>query len=267
MPRRYHCRMKSLGLAVVVAVALTLCGCDGKKGEKSEYDTGLKKLTTKDTVVGTGREATKDDAVFVLYKGTFIKDGKQFDSNMDDPESSMPFMVQFKYGGVIQGWLDGIPGMKEGGTRIIDIPYKDAYGDTGRDKIPPKADLRFEIKLLYVLKDSEKNVIDSVDTKVGSGPVAKEGDTVTIHYKGTYLSGKQWDNSRERGDPVTFPLKITEEGMPGLIYGIQGMKAGGVRTLVLPPSMAFGMSGSESVKGNQPIKIVVELLKVNGAGA
>lgn len=259
--------MKSVGWVVFALAALVVSGCSDKKNEKAEYETGLKKLTITDKVPGKGREATKEDTVYVLYKGTFIKDGKQFDSNMDDPEASMPYPVQLQFGGVIKGWMEGLPGIKEGATRVLDVPYTDAYGVTGSDKIPPKADLRFEIKCLYVLKESEKNVIESVDNKPGTGAKAKEGDTVTIHYRGTYLTGKQWDNSRERGDPVTFALKITDECMPGLIYGIQGMKAGGTRTLVLPPSMAFGMTGSESVKGNQPVKIVVELLKVNGQGA
>lgn len=257
--------MRFVGGSALAVMSLLLVGCQGGGASaKSEYDTGLKELVKKDTVVGKGREAAENDVVFVLYRGTFIKDGKQFDANMDDVESKVPFSFAIGQGGVIEGWEKGVVGMKEGGTRMLDIPHKLAYGDAGRDKIPPKADLRFEIKVLYVLKKSEEGVYDVFDDKVGTGPAAKSGDTVTIHYVGTYLTGKVWDDSRERGKPETFPLKVTDEAMPGLIAGIEGMKVGGKRTLVIPPQLAFGAGGTTAVNGNQPLKIVVDLLQVNG---
>ncbi|MFM9872411.1 MAG: FKBP-type peptidyl-prolyl cis-trans isomerase, partial [Fimbriimonadaceae bacterium] len=201
--------MRFAGYASMAVVSLLLVGCQGgDKSEKSEYDTGLKTLVKKDTVEGKGRAVAENDVVFVIYRGTFVKDGKQFDANMDDVESKLPLSFAVGQGGVIKGWEEGVVGMKEGGTRELDIPHKLAYGDAGRDKIPPKADLHFEIKLLYVLKKGEEGVYDVFDDKVGSGAVAKEGDTVTIHYLGTYLTGKVWDDSRQRKQ-VTFPLKVT----------------------------------------------------------
>lgn len=257
--------MRFAGIAAFAITSLLLVACNGgDKKVKSEYDTGLKELTSKDTVEGKGRTVAEKDVVFVLYRGTFIKDGKQFDSNMDNAESKLPLTFAVGQGGVIKGWEEGVIGMKEGGTRELDIPSKLAYGEAGRDGIPPNSDLHFVIKLLYVLKKDEQGVYDLNDDKVGSGSVAKEGDSVTIHYVGTYLTGKVWDDSRERGKEVTFPLKVTAESMPGLIAGIQGMKVGGKRTLVLPPQLVFGMAGTDSVQGNQPVKIVVDLLAVNG---
>jgi FKBP-type peptidyl-prolyl cis-trans isomerase len=262
---RYHWRMRFVGCSAVAVMSLLLAGCNGgDAGAKSEYDTGLKELKIKDTVVGTGRTAEKNDVAFVLYRGTFVKDGKQFDANMDDVESKVPLSFAIGAGGVIKGWEEGIIGMKEGGTRELDVPYKLAYGVAGRDKIPPKSDLHFEIKLLFVLKKGEEGVYDLNDNKVGTGAVAAKGDTVTIHYVGTYLTGKVWDDSRERGNPETFPLVVTDEAMPGLIAGIEGMKVGGKRTLVIPPQLAFGAAGTQAVEGNQPVKIVVDLLAVKG---
>ncbi len=256
--------MRFVGCSALAVASLLLVGCQDSAAKKSEYDTGLKALVKKDNVVGTGREAAVNDMVFVLYRGTFIKDGKQFDANMDDVESKLPLSFVIGAGGVIKGWEDGIVGMKEGGTRELDIPSKLAYGVAGRDKIPPNSDLHFEVKLLYVLKKTDEGVYDLFDDKVGTGPVANAGDTVTIHYVGTYLTGKVWDDSRERKKSVTFPLTVTPEAMPGLIAGIEGMKVGGKRTLVIPPKLAFGMSGTQHVTGDQPVKIVVDLLEVNG---
>lgn len=245
-----------------------MAGCNGgKKAENHTHDTGLKELKTEDTVVGMGLEAKTGDTAYVLYRGTFLSDGKQFDANMDDVESKMPFSFPIGAGAVIKGWDEGVVGMKEGGTRIISVPYELAYGASGSESIPPRADLKFEVKLLFLGRTNDDGRYDFNDDKVGSGPAAKIGDKVEINYVGTYLTGKQWDSSYERGKTVTFPLEITNECMPGLIYGIEGMKAGGKRTLVLSPSMAFGMGGTEVVQGNQPVKIVVELVSVNGAGA
>lgn len=267
---RYHLGMRSSTLVLVAVAALGLYGCnqgnDNGAGAKSEYTTGIKELGITDPVEGTGREVAEGDQVFVLYRGTFLKDGKQFDANMDDPTSAMPFsFTAGPTGGVIEGWQKGLIGMKEGGTRILEVPFMLAYGPQGDgNKIPAAADLKFEIKLLYVMKKGEEGVYDVNDDKVGTGAVAKAGDTVRFHYKGTYLSGKVWDDSRERGEPVDMKMENIEENMPGLVAGLEGMKVGGTRTLVLPPDLAFGMSGNEGLTGSQPIKIVVDLLAVNG---
>lgn len=263
---RYHLAMRAWTIGVIGLLALTAVGCQGKEAVKSEFDTGLKELKKIDEKVGAGREVVAGDTVYVLYRGTLLKNGSQFDANMDDPTAAAPFsFTAGPTGSVIKGWQDGIVGMKEGGRRILEIPHAQGYGAAGSgEKIPPNADLKFEIELLYVLKESERGVYDVSDQKVGTGAEVKEGDTVTIEYKGTYLSGKVFDDSRERGEPLVFKVEDSPEAMPGLIVGIQGMKVGGKRTLVLPPDLAFGLAGTESVQGNQPIKIEIDLIKVNG---
>ena len=104
------------------------------------------KLTKLDIKVGTGPEAKKGDILEVHYTG-WLKDGTKFDSSKDRNE---PFVFPLGAGKVIKGWDKGMVGMKPGGVRKLTIPFEKAYGEAGRGKIPPRAELTFEVELLKI---------------------------------------------------------------------------------------------------------------------
>lgn len=100
---------------------------------------------------GTGAEATKGKTVSVHYTG-WLSDkgekGKKFDSSVD---RGMPFEFVLGRGYVIQGWEEGVQGMKEGEKRLLRIPAALGYGSRGAGAvIPPNAELIFEVELLKV---------------------------------------------------------------------------------------------------------------------
>lgn len=99
-----------------------------------------------DVTVGSGALAGPGKKYTVHYTG-WLRDGTKFDSSVDRKE---PF--EFVQGRrlVIAGWETGFEGMKVGGKRRLFIPYQFAYGETGRDPIPPKAELIFDVELLGV---------------------------------------------------------------------------------------------------------------------
>jgi FKBP-type peptidyl-prolyl cis-trans isomerase FkpA len=99
-----------------------------------------------DVVVGTGAGCTSaKQTVKVHYRGTLL-DGTEFDSSY---RRGQP--VEFALTRLIQGWQEGIPGMKVGGKRKLTIPWQKGYGERGNPPtIPPRADLMFEIELLGV---------------------------------------------------------------------------------------------------------------------
>lgn len=100
-------------------------------------------LIIEDIVVGAGAECPRGATVEVHYKGTLM-DGTKFDSSYDRGES-----IEFPLNDLIQGWQEGIPGMKVGGKRRLTVPYAKAYGERGiPGAIPPRSDLVFEIELL-----------------------------------------------------------------------------------------------------------------------
>ena len=83
-------------------------------------------LVIKDLVVGDGAEAVPGGTVEVHYVGVEYDTGEEFDSSWNRGES-----IEFPLRGLIQGWQDGIPGMKVGGRRQLVIPPEQAYGPTG----------------------------------------------------------------------------------------------------------------------------------------
>jgi FKBP-type peptidyl-prolyl cis-trans isomerase FkpA len=114
------------------------------------YPDGLQYI---DITVGTGALAHSNDAVVVQYTG-WLSDGTSFDSSRT---GGTPFPVDLNANPpqVILGWVEGIPGMKVGGKRMLIIPGPLAYGsagkqdpNTGANIIPPNATLTFEIELL-----------------------------------------------------------------------------------------------------------------------
>jgi FKBP-type peptidyl-prolyl cis-trans isomerase len=104
-------------------------------------------LVIEDLKVGDGAEARAGQQVTVHYVGT-LTDGKKFDSSRDRGKG-----FGFKLGGgqVIQGWDQGVAGMKVGGLRKLTIPPHLAYGERGfPGAIPPNSTLVFEVELLGV---------------------------------------------------------------------------------------------------------------------
>lgn len=102
-------------------------------------------LETEDIVVGDGKEAKDGDTVVMDYVGVLYDDGTEFDSSWDRDQ---PFEFTIGEGMVIQGWDEGIPGMKVGGRRILRIPAEQAYGEAGSPPtIPENATLVFIVDL------------------------------------------------------------------------------------------------------------------------
>jgi len=104
-------------------------------------------LLIEDIRVGTGAEAKAGNTVDVHYVGT-LTNGSKFDSSRD---RGKPFSFPLGAGRVIQGWDQGVAGMKIGGLRKLTIPPHLGYGARGAGGvIPPNATLIFEVELLGV---------------------------------------------------------------------------------------------------------------------
>ena len=101
------------------------------------------------------------------------------------------------------------------------------------------------------------------DLITGTGATATAGKTVTVNYVGVlYKGGKQFDSSWQRNQPFTTALS-TGSVIPGWVQGINGMKVGGRRELIIPPSLGYGAKGSPpTIPANSTLVFVVDLLKV-----
>jgi peptidylprolyl isomerase len=86
--------------------------------------------------------------------------------------------------------------------------------------------------------------LEITDVWEGDGAVAKAGDTVAVHYVGVaYSTGEEFDASWNRGEPLQFRLGVGQV-IAGWDQGVQGMKVGGRRQLVIPPDLAYGDRGA-----------------------
>ena len=139
------------GVASSIAVLVALLAGVASCGKKSPTEpTGTVEII--DLTVGAGPEAMRGRVIAVHYTGWVADDtkpdrkGTQFETSV----GGNPFTFQLGISAVIQGWQDGIPGMRVGGKRRLIIPPGLAYGSTGAGPIPPNATLVFDIDLVAV---------------------------------------------------------------------------------------------------------------------
>jgi len=97
----------------------------------------------------------------------------------------------------------------------------------------------------------------------GDGAVAKAGDRVSVHYVGVAFStGEEFDASWNRGTPLRFQLGAGQV-IPGWDQGVQGMKVGGRRQLIIPPHLAYGDRGAGGrLKPGETLIFVCDLVSV-----
>ncbi len=142
-------------IAIILVFGYILQGAMGNPiGQTSEITTETaqamptEEVQIEELAEGTGDAVVQSgDTVVMHYRGT-LEDGTQFDSSYDRGE---PFTTQIGVGRVIQGWDEGVPGMKVGGKRKLTIPSSLGYGEAGAPPtIPPNATLIFEVELLEI---------------------------------------------------------------------------------------------------------------------
>jgi peptidylprolyl isomerase len=105
--------------------------------------------------------------------------------------------------------------------------------------------------------------LQAVDLTVGDGAEAQPGQTVSVDYVGvSFSTGEEFDASYNRGQPLQFTLDAGQV-IPGWDRGVQGMKVGGRRKLVIPPHLAYGEQGAGGViKPGETLVFVVDLVDV-----
>jgi peptidylprolyl isomerase len=103
--------------------------------------------------------------------------------------------------------------------------------------------------------------LEITDIWEGDGKVASPGDTVQVHYVGvSHSTGEEFDSSWNRGEPLAFRLGAGQV-IAGWDQGVQGMKVGGRRQLIIPPHLAYGDRGAAGViKPGETLIFVCDLV-------
>jgi FKBP-type peptidyl-prolyl cis-trans isomerase len=104
----------------------------------------------------------------------------------------------------------------------------------------------------------------TTDLRTGTGAEATTGRTVTVRYAGWLYSTTAPDNKGSQFDAGTLqPFVLGTNVIPGFTMGIQGMRVGGLRRVVIPPDLAYGAAGRPpSIPGNSTLLFEIELLAV-----
>jgi peptidylprolyl isomerase len=129
-----------------------------------------------------------------------------------------------------------------------------AAESSGGEKTKPK---------VTVPKGAPPKQLEVKEVEAGNGAEAKSGDEVTVQYVGVdYKNGKEFDSSWSRNEPFSFTLGAGEV-IPGWDQGVEGMKVGGRRELIIPPNLAYGEAGAPpAIAPNETLVFVIDLLEV-----
>jgi len=148
--------MKStLPLIAAFSAVLALGGCGGGSDSSNPPAPVVASpavLTKTDTMLGAGATAALGQTITVHYTGWLYDStkadfrGKKFQSTVD----GAPVALVLQQGQIIEGWAQGVPGMKVGGKRTLLIPASLAYGATAREGIPANSGLVFDIELVSI---------------------------------------------------------------------------------------------------------------------
>ncbi|GAB4398833.1 MAG: hypothetical protein OHK0053_18140 [Microscillaceae bacterium] len=226
---------------------------------------------------------TDNQTVIVTYRGTLLDD-REFDANDDST-----FSVQLGAGRVIAGWDEGLKLMNQGETGIFIMPSSLAYGRNGTQSgvggvsIPPYAPLVFEITLVkdeiqqiyeYVANNGLQGDTLSTSTGLryailsnGTGATPAATASVSIRYTASYLQpdGQSQIFAQETLAPVTLNLESTDVFLlkaAGIKEGIQLMKEGERRILLMTSALGYGNTGQQNVPGRAPLVVEIELVDI-----
>lgn len=110
--------------------------------------------------------------------------------------------------------------------------------------------------------EGDVTTLQTTDLTTGSGATAKKGDCLQVKYYGTLAAdGTVFDENYDKSEALKFQLGVGQV-IPGWDKGVEGMKEGGERRIVIPSDQAYGESGSGSIPANADLVFVVKLLKV-----
>lgn len=210
-------------------------------------------------------------------------------------KSGEPIQIALRKGPFKGSFENGLYLLSEGDSATIFVNADSLYSRAQQPLPPgikPGSDLLFIVKMRGVqtteqyakeIEEKEKGegkIIDdyvaaslagatksedgiySVINQAGSGAAVAAGDTVTVHYKGTLLTGEEFDSSIG-GEPIKFPIGMGYV-IPGWEKTLMTMKAGEKRTVVIPSSLAYGANGAGGIiKPFSPLRFEMELVSVS----
>lgn len=217
-----------------------------------------------DLVEGEGRAVQAGDIIEVQYVGVGAADGIEFDSTYS--RGSDPLRLTAGKSPVIEGWNEGLLGMKAGGQRILQIPSAMAYDDGADLVFRIHLELVREAPFAHTLKfeGDAPTEVEHTTLVEGEGPGAEIGDEVSANITILVFSTSEIVQSTYEADTTTTVI-IAPEDDAGLNNSMIGIKVGEIRQVVLPAPIAFpnGLPPDAGIEADDALVFVVEPLAIN----
>ena len=227
-----------------------------------------------DQTVGQGTPARPGTKIQLHFTG-WLTGGTMFGSSKT---TGKPFEVVLGTNKLIRGWEQGLEGVQAGGVRWLRVQPSAGYGSAAMARIPPNSVLLYRVEALSVEADEVAQGVDFFPdvanlklqesreglkmavivppTDTAAAP-AQVGKKVKVQYTGWLLDGTMFDSSRSRSDPFEFSLGAGRV-IRGWDLGVEGMRPGEKRVLVIPPGLGYGSRGAGPIPAGATLVFIVE---------
>lgn len=221
---------------------------------------------------GTGRTPQAGDVVtmdFVLS----LPDGTEV---LNSQSNGAPITAVFGREELLPGWEEGLALMKAGGKAKMAIPPELAFGETGYASVPPNSQIVMDINLISVEEPPQPTAVDDADLTTtdsglkyydiqeGDGAEAMSDSLVSNQYT-IWVQGEETNTFVVQStpeQPISFKVGGGDTVFPGWEEGVQGMKVGGKRLLVIPPELGLGEQEANNIPANSTLILEIELTDV-----
>jgi FKBP-type peptidyl-prolyl cis-trans isomerase FkpA len=174
----------------------------------------------------------------------------------------------------IAGLKEGLMKMRAGEKSRLIIPSSLAFGSSDLGAIPPYSTVIYDVELLDVISDPDEhekglleaflheNLIETdartssglyyIEELSGAGDLPSDNQKITIHYRGSLLDGRVFDQSqswddRQHGIPMVLDLYNSAYYIPGFIEGVKKMRKGAKARIIIPWDIGFGANGEGKI--------------------
>jgi FKBP-type peptidyl-prolyl cis-trans isomerase/protein-disulfide isomerase len=240
-------------------------------------------VVVEDFVLGEGEPVHEDTLITYNFRGYSTIDPKQIMGSRARASKLLVSDLGRAQDPIARAKIDALLGMQPGGKRRVRIPAEitKSAGIVAPPDDSPVGDLILTVELVSVgpapilagldafagkpLRSKKfRNKLATHDYVAGEGEGAKQGDVVAVHYIGHLADGTAFDSSHGRGDELMVTLGGNQV-IPGFDLGLEGVRAGMLRKIVIPPELGYGKEQRGPIPAGSTLTFYVQIMSITPA--